>query len=240
MIKQILVGGGTAGCVLANRLTENKSNSVLLIEAGRNFGPLSILPVSATLMQGTNVDWSLKTINQKYSSKGLFDNQQLWPRGKGLGGSSQLNYMIHFDGDERDFNLWEKKTGPLWNYQNINKYLMKFYNCGSYQTKSAHLLNEETESCLLNDLNKNFMTFNELSDSKLGEIFIQSGLEINSNNYNENILINIAKYNIKNGMRYGVYHQYIQPIFKRSNLHILTNTRVHKASLIHLNLLRLF
>lgn len=70
----IVIGGGTAGCVLANKLSANEDVSVLLIEAGTTFGPLAMIPLLASQQQMTHVDWQMKTTAQKYSSKG-FRNQ---------------------------------------------------------------------------------------------------------------------------------------------------------------------
>lgn len=69
----IIVGGGTAGCVLANRLSENEDVRVLLIEAGGMFGPLSMVPLLASQQQKTQADWQLRTIPQQYSSYGFVD-----------------------------------------------------------------------------------------------------------------------------------------------------------------------
>lgn len=66
----IIIGGGTAGCVLADRLSENSSNKVLLIEAGNTFSPMAMVPLFASQQQKTSVDWQLETAPQKHSSIG--------------------------------------------------------------------------------------------------------------------------------------------------------------------------
>lgn len=244
------MGAGTAGCVLANRLSENSNNKILLIEAGNTFGPLSTIPIAATLMQGTSIDWSFKTISQQYSSKGLFNNQQILPRGKGLGGSSQINYLLHYDGKESDFDLWEKYAGELWSYKNLKNYLIKDKfqkNCNDeIQSKiKSSLSNDENVCYVKNEKSTKYdeqiiYDYNELNDLKLGDILIEAGnelkYEIDEDNYfrldeDERIKIGIklASYNVKNGKRFGVYQQYLQSIFNRTNLHIMMNTRVHKV-----------
>uniref|UniRef100_A0A182J0V1 Glucose-methanol-choline oxidoreductase N-terminal domain-containing protein n=1 Tax=Anopheles atroparvus TaxID=41427 RepID=A0A182J0V1_ANOAO len=70
----LLVGAGTAGCVLANRLSANPNVTVLLVEAGDTFGAASIIPLISTAMQGTKYDWAFRTTPQKYSSHGLVNN----------------------------------------------------------------------------------------------------------------------------------------------------------------------
>lgn len=126
----IIVGAGTAGSVLANRLSANATVSVLLIEAGGVFGLLSRVPLLTTFQQKTNFDWQYETTAQLFSSKGFVGDvwmaiENFWwnkwneiilillqkqnlPRGKGLGGSSQINYMLHFDGIARDFQEWKE------------------------------------------------------------------------------------------------------------------------------------
>lgn len=70
----IIVGGGTAGCVLANRLTEYENVQVLLIESGGTFGPIAMVPLLASQQQKTSVDWQLRTTSQIYSSFGFVDH----------------------------------------------------------------------------------------------------------------------------------------------------------------------
>uniref|UniRef100_A0A182QPL4 Glucose-methanol-choline oxidoreductase N-terminal domain-containing protein n=1 Tax=Anopheles farauti TaxID=69004 RepID=A0A182QPL4_9DIPT len=119
----VIVGAGTAGCVLANKLSENPNVTVLLVEAGDTFGAVSIIPLFSTAMQGTKYDWAFRTIPQKYSSHGLGNNQQLLPRGKGLGGSGQINYMLHYTGIPEDFDRWERLGANGWNWHAMKPYL---------------------------------------------------------------------------------------------------------------------
>lgn len=69
----IIVGGGTAGCILASRLSENADVSVLLIEAGSTFSPLAMIPFLTSQQQKTQNDWKLETVSQKHSSFGFID-----------------------------------------------------------------------------------------------------------------------------------------------------------------------
>lgn len=69
----VIVGGGTAGCVLANILSEHVENRVLLIEAGGMFGPLAMIPLLSLQQQQTQVDWQLRTAPQQYSSFGFYN-----------------------------------------------------------------------------------------------------------------------------------------------------------------------
>lgn len=137
------MGAGTAGSVLANRLSANANVSVLLIEAGDVFGAASVVPLLATTLQQTSSDWAFRTTPQKYSSRGLINNvscfpatnvvardclplfsqQQFLPRGRGLGGSGQINYMLHFTGTGEDFERWERLGAIGWGYEAMKPYL---------------------------------------------------------------------------------------------------------------------
>ncbi|XP_011500444.1 PREDICTED: neither inactivation nor afterpotential protein G [Ceratosolen solmsi marchali] len=102
----VIVGAGTAGCVMASRLSANSNTTVLLVEAGGYFGWLSTIPIAAPILQKSYMDWAYKTESQSFSSKGLLDNRQNIPRGKGLGGSGQLNYLVHSFGRPEDYSHW--------------------------------------------------------------------------------------------------------------------------------------
>ncbi|XP_068085272.1 uncharacterized protein [Anabrus simplex] len=119
----VIVGGGTAGCVLAARLSADPNRSVLLVEAGHEFGWVSTIPLAAPLLQNTVHDWSYRTTPQLFSSWGLQDQTSAWPRGRGLGGSSQMNYLLHFSGSEADFQQWEALGAHGWSYENLKPYI---------------------------------------------------------------------------------------------------------------------
>lgn len=101
----IVVGAGTAGCALAARLSENPSWNVLLIEAGANENLLMDVPMAVHYLQGYDINWGYKTEPSKTSCLAMNNNQCNWPRGKVMGGSSVLNYMVI--------------NGKLWNKLNV-------------------------------------------------------------------------------------------------------------------------
>ncbi|KAG7203346.1 hypothetical protein KM043_013422 [Ampulex compressa] len=117
----IVVGAGTSGCVIASRLSEHANVTVLLVEAGGYFNWLSTVPLVAPFMQGSEVDWAFQTEPQRYSSKGLWNNKQKWPRGKGLGGSGQINYLVHSFGRPEDYKEWPKG----WSHADLLPYFKK-------------------------------------------------------------------------------------------------------------------
>ncbi|XP_017461645.1 PREDICTED: glucose dehydrogenase [FAD, quinone]-like, partial [Rhagoletis zephyria] len=122
----IIVGAGAAGCVLANRLSENSHHKVLLLEAGGSENVVTDNPQSIFMLQQTPIDWQFRTTPQKHSCFGLVDRRMAWPRGKVLGGTSTINYMLYVRGNRFDFDNWALNHGALgWSYEEVLPYFMK-------------------------------------------------------------------------------------------------------------------
>ncbi|XP_053993692.1 neither inactivation nor afterpotential protein G-like [Hylaeus volcanicus] len=117
----IIVGAGTAGCVVASRLSEISNKTVLLVEAGGYFGWVASVPLLAPMLQGTEVDWAYASEPQKFSSRGFGNHIQKVPRGKGLGGSGQMNYLVHSFGRPEDYTGWPKG----WSHADLLPYFKK-------------------------------------------------------------------------------------------------------------------
>ncbi|MDJ0933404.1 GMC family oxidoreductase N-terminal domain-containing protein [Breoghania sp.] len=119
----IIVGAGSAGCVLANRLSENGRYSVLLLEAGgsdRKFW-LTVPIGYGKAFYDRNVNWMYMT----ETDPGLNGRQSYWPRGKALGGSSSINAMIFVRGHPSDFDGWEAMGNPGWWWSDVMPYFRK-------------------------------------------------------------------------------------------------------------------
>ncbi|CAN7990607.1 unnamed protein product, partial [Ixodes hexagonus] len=121
----LAVGGGSAGSVLANRLSEDPSNRVLLLEAGGLEDGITDVPLFAALSQHTHLDWSFRTEPQQNSSFALRDQRGIWSNGKVLGGTSVLNFMIYNRGNRRDYDSWANGGALGWSYDEVLPYFKR-------------------------------------------------------------------------------------------------------------------
>ncbi|MEG4115301.1 MULTISPECIES: GMC family oxidoreductase N-terminal domain-containing protein [unclassified Microcoleus] len=121
----IVIGAGSAGCVVANRLTEHSETTVLLLEAGGpDTKPKIRLPVEFPNLIGTEVDWGYFTEPEPH-----LNGRKLYsPRGKVLGGTSSINAMVYMRGNRRDYDNWQALGNPGWSYEDVLPYFKKFEN----------------------------------------------------------------------------------------------------------------
>jgi choline dehydrogenase len=122
----IVVGGGSAGCVLANRLSEDASARVLLVEAGaRDWDPLIKVPLMAGFFLRHNLhNWSYETEPEPH----MAGRRIPWPRGKVLGGSSAINGMVYIRGNRGDYDHWAQLGLRDWSYERVMQYFKRSEN----------------------------------------------------------------------------------------------------------------
>lgn len=221
----IIVGAGTAGCVLAYHLARQLSNSsILLIEAGGIFNGLSIVPLLSTFMQGTRMDWNLKSLPQKYSSRGLIDRVQMLPRGKGLGGTHQLNYLLHSTGLKEDFDEWQKHVGSdEWSFDGV---INRFLNRHELNTDERQLSRSDEGFDKGNEA-RLVVTKIRHEDSTLASALMKAEIEM-QRTFNTNFMVKPAEFTTRKGARHSVFHEYLRRAFKYRNLSIMIHARVER------------
>ena len=211
----IIIGGGSAGCVLANRLTEDPKCKVLLLEAGAaDKKPEIHIPGAYTKLFHTSVDWAFWTEPQKH-----IHNRKLYiPRGKTLGGSSSTNAMAYVRGNKEDYNEWASLGNKGWSYDEVLPYFKKS-ECHEQFGEPFH-----GESGLLN------VTLSR-QPSELAPVFVQAcnecGIPANTDyNGKEQEGASMIQFTIKKNKRHSTADAFLKPAMKRSNLIVRTNTLV--------------
>ncbi|KAJ4451438.1 hypothetical protein ANN_02900 [Periplaneta americana] len=121
----VVVGGGSAGSVVASRLSEVNKWKILLLEAGGDPTPSSDVPGLWFYLQNTEIDWQYRTEPQQGMCQGFRDKRCNWPRGKVLGGSSVINYMVYVRGMKGDYDKWAQDGNYGWGFDEILPFFKK-------------------------------------------------------------------------------------------------------------------
>ncbi|MEM7343348.1 MAG: GMC family oxidoreductase N-terminal domain-containing protein [Chloroflexota bacterium] len=212
----IIIGAGSAGCVLANRLSENPNNTVLLLEAGGPAtNPKIAIPAQYPTLFGSDIDWGYQSEPQTHLNHRKID----LTRGKVLGGTSALNGMVHIRGHRWDYDRWAELGNEGWTYADVLPYFKK----------AEHLDGEQDDPI--------YGTSGPLNVSRIPDVFGETerfisagemmGLSRNEN-FNGPIQAGIGAYHhtYKDGRRHSVADAYLKPILDRDNLTALTNAHV--------------
>jgi len=120
-----VVGAGSAGCVVANRLSEISDWNVLLIEAGDKENYVMDIPLIANLMPLREANWRYKTIPNGKCCLSMQNGQCAFHRWKVMGGTSTINYMASTRGNRRNYDRWEEMGNPGWGYNDVLLYFLK-------------------------------------------------------------------------------------------------------------------
>lgn len=216
----VIVGAGSAGCVLANRLSEDSSCSVALVEAGGEPDPrLAHVPGAATWMQNTRSDWAFTTVPQKE----LFDRKIAYPRGRVLGGTSILNFMIYVRGNAGDYDQWAQMGNTGWSYEDVLPYFCKAESNAKFQDDyhgQDGPLSVETNAHI----------------HPLCETFIEAAVSLGvpfNPDFNGKSQWGCGYYQatLKNGKRASTAAAYLDPVRDRPNLTVIKNAHVLRINI---------
>lgn len=219
----IVVGAGTAGCALAARLSEISSWQILLLEAG---GPETLImdvPVMAHILQvDSNVNWGYRTQPSEKYCLGLKNNRCNFPRGKVMGGSSVLNYMIYTRGNRRDYDAWSEMGNEGWSYQDVLPYFKK-YEGSKVPDADAEYVGRNGPVTISYPKHR----------STIAEAFLKAsqedGTPMCDYNGKKQNCVSYIQSTTKRGYRWSSNRAYLYPIkAKRSNLHIKKHAMVTK------------
>jgi len=218
----IIVGAGSAGCVLANRLTEDKDVSVLLLENGGSDNSIFIqMPTALSIPMNTKkFAWQFYTQPEPF-----LDNRKMHcPRGRVLGGSSSINGMVYVRGHARDYDEWQSLGAKNWDYAHCLPYFKK---AETWAFGADEYRGGEGE---LGTNNGNNM------QNPLYQAFIDSGVEAGymvTDDYNgaQQEGFGAMHMTVKDGVRSSTANAYLRPAMERDNLTVITKALVHKVLL---------
>jgi choline dehydrogenase len=222
----VIIGGGSAGCVLANRLSENPKTNVVLLEAGgEDRNPLIHIPAGyIKTMVNPAINWMFESEPEESSG----NRRILFPRGKVLGGSSAINAMLYVRGQSHDYDHWAQKGNPGWSYQDVLPYFRKAEFCEAQATEKMDPELRGQSGPL------NVAMVRDRYEAL--DLVIKSAESLgypNNPDYNGHDQHGFGYYQVtqKNGVRHSAKKAYIDPIRSRPNLRIITGAHVTRLTL---------
>ncbi|KAI0316820.1 alcohol oxidase [Amylostereum chailletii] len=227
----VIIGAGAAGGVLANRLSEDSTKKVLLLEAGSSdYESLyAQVPWFAPALTGSDSDWQFKTVEQS----GLNGRAIDYARGRVLGGSTTINYMIWTRGSQDDYNRWAKVTGDSgWSWSSVQPYFNKIENftasADHHNTTGQYdpAIHSKTGAVGISLPGQSLLTDKLVLDAQkeLASDF-PFNLDYNSGNM---LGISWTQFAVADGARSSSARDYIAPALSRSNLDVIVNAQVTK------------
>ncbi len=212
----IIVGAGSAGCVLANKLSKSGKNKVLLVEAGGSDKSLFIqMPIGYGItFFDKNVNWCFSSEKEKY----LNNRNIYFPRGKVIGGSSSINGLVYHRGQKSDYDDWEKDGNLGWNYNALKSYFDKYEQIN---LSRSPLKNEKLS-----------VSYVEKEYHPLKEDFYKvcndSGLKYSKSSFIEGEGVGPYYITTNNGLRCSSSKAFLNNILYRKNLKVIKKTLVSK------------
>ena len=220
----IIIGAGSAGCLLANRLSKNPRNSVLLLEAGGPDSNMNIhIPGAYLKIHKSKQDWGFWTEKQK----NVLDRKIYLPRGKTLGGSSSTNAMAYVRGNAEDYNTWAELGNYGWGYKDVLPFFKKSENHAQIDKVDSdyHGSSGELSVSLPTKFKTPYVDGFIKACKKYG---IPENDDYNGVTQNG---VGVAQSTIKDGKRHSSASAFLKPVLNRPNLKAITHAKVCKIIL---------
>ena len=218
----IIVGAGSAGCVLANRLTEHPNTTVLLLEAGPVDTKTEIhIPLAWSQLINSEVDWYYRTTPQKNSFLASREQRSYWPRGKVLGGSSSINGMIYARGSPTDYDTWAEMGADGWTFDDVLPYFLK--------SEDSQLGIDSKYHSTGGPLTVSYPSYSTVAAKAFVEAGRELGYRVGDYNGESPFGFSIGQMTIRNGKRCSTATAFLRPAMERSNLYIGTGIMVRKV-----------
>ncbi len=218
----IIVGAGSAGCVLANRLTEDPSVRVLLLEAGGKDDYFWIhFPVGYfKTMNNPRTDWCFKTAEEP----GLNGRAINYPRGKTLGGCSSINGHIYMRGQAHDFDTWAQLGNTGWGWDDVLPYFLKSED----QENGASEFHGQGGPLAVTNMRSRLKILDTVAEAAQ-----QAGIPFRADfNDGDNEGVNYFQVTQKNGLRWSAARAFLHPIKHRPNLHLVIKAHVNNLTIV--------
>ena len=216
----IVIGAGSAGCVVANRLGEDRNLSILVLEAGGSDGATIIsMPSAFSIPMNTKrFNWGMSTEPEQ----GLDGRVINLPRGKGLGGSSSINGMCWVRGNPMDYELWEALGAEGWRWSNVLPYFQRLEDVrGGGPLRGTNGPVKVTRGSEKNPLYKAFV-----------QAGVQAGYAASENmNQHQHEGFGPMEMNVGNGKRCSAAVAYLHPAIARGNVRVITGAMVDKVQI---------